>query len=383
MQPYTSHYTSAAKVLHWTIAGFILAQIPLGIYMTRVEGDLTLRFNLYQLHKSIGVTVLGLMLLRIFWRVLHTPPSLPGSMPVWEQRAAHLSHIAFYLLLVALPLSGWAVVSIETRFPFPTVLYGRIPWPHIPFIEALPVEQKKALEPVLKTVHASLGWMLLALIGLHVAAALRHGLILKDGVMSRMLPRFKSASGAAVLIGAAAILPAMLPNTQSAAAAEWDLKAQQSRIGFEATGGGQTVKGSFEKFAAEIRFDPEALQSADIAVSIDTASAKSGMREVDSALPTADWFNIKQYPKAAFKAKSARRTGENRYELAGELTIKGVTKPLTLPFSLTLEGGEATVRGEVVINRLDYNIGPPALGPIALPADIKLSIELQALRLDN
>jgi cytochrome b561 len=189
-------YTIVAILLHWVSALGVLALIGIGLAME--HGGLTpmQKFPLYQLHKSIGVTVLLLTLIRIFRRMVRRPPPLAAGMPARERRAASAAHGLLYLLLVGLPLTGWAVVSLSP-FKIPTVLYGFVVWPHLPIASLF--ADPKAAEGVLKTVHAYGAWFLTALLALHVAAALRHHFILRDGVLDRMLPGRGQASARPLL----------------------------------------------------------------------------------------------------------------------------------------------------------------------------------------
>ena len=179
-------YTRVAIALHWLSALAVLGLIGLGLVMT--HGDLApmRRFELYQWHKSLGITVLALSLLRLGWRLTHRPPPLPPTLPRHERAAAHAAHAVLYGLLLGLPLVGWAVVS-ASPFNLPTVLYGIVPWPHLPVLPDL--SDKAAVEAVLKRVHAWGAWFLIGLPVLHVGAALRHHLALRDDTLRRMLPR--------------------------------------------------------------------------------------------------------------------------------------------------------------------------------------------------
>lgn len=178
-------YTLVAIVLHWLIALGILALLGLGLAMTRGPLAPMDRFAFYQWHKSIGLTVLVLMAVRVVWRLFHRPPPLPDTMPKAERRAAGAAHLALYGLLLAMPLVGWAMVS-ASPYNIPTVLYGVIPWPHLPVLPELP--NKAAIEGALKLVHSTGAWLLMALLLLHIGAALRHHLALRDDTLWRMLP---------------------------------------------------------------------------------------------------------------------------------------------------------------------------------------------------
>ena len=183
----TARYDSVAIALHWLSAIGVLALLAMGLIMTDLKPGSALQFQLYQWHKSVGITVAALTLLRILWRALHRPPALPQTMPRWEQGAAHLGHLGLYALLVAMPLSGWAVVS-TSPFNLPTLLYGVVPFPHMPILSTLP--DRRPINELVKELHESGAWLLIVLLLGHVGAALRHHLLLRDDVLRRMTPRF-------------------------------------------------------------------------------------------------------------------------------------------------------------------------------------------------
>lgn len=175
-----TRYSAVAIALHWLIALAIVALVAIGILMTSLpDTDLARKFALYQLHKSLGITVLALSLLRLAWRLTHRPPPLPGTLKPWERRAARATHIGFYGLIIVIPLLGWAMVS-ASPYNIPTVLWGEIPWPHLPV-------PKSAFE-AFRAGHVLLAFGAVALLVLHVAAALKHHYILHDDVLARMLP---------------------------------------------------------------------------------------------------------------------------------------------------------------------------------------------------
>ena len=178
-----STYSSVAIGFHWLIAVLMLTNIGLAWYF----GSLKYPADVppIQLHKSIGITVLFAMVLRVLWRLIHRPPPLPDAMPPLERTAAEGAHAALYAFLFVLPLTGWALVS-ASPFNIPTVLYGVIPWPHLPVLSTL--EDKAPVEHVLKLVHGYAAWLLIALVLVHAGAALRHHFILRDGILRRMLP---------------------------------------------------------------------------------------------------------------------------------------------------------------------------------------------------
>jgi cytochrome b561/polyisoprenoid-binding protein YceI len=382
VQRLAADYSGTAKLLHWLIASFVVALLSVGLTMTRI-GDLQLKYELYQLHKSLGVTVLGLMILRLAWRLAAKPPPLP-HMAAWERGAAQGTHVLLYALLLAMPLTGWATVSAAMPpFNFPTLLYARIAWPHIPFIEHLTLVEKKTVEPILKNVHAALGWTLLALVGLHTAAALRHGFILRDGIMVRMLPRVLQNSRKLMVPFACAALFAA--SAFPAAAQEWAIDKSLSKISFEASAGGQPVIGEVKQYQAEIHFDPDDPDSAEISAAIDMNNVTSGQAQVDSTLLGKDWFDTQTYPTAGFRARSVKAGGaDGDYVIQATITIKDKARDVTLPFKLAVDQGEATVKGEAAIKRSEFGIGPA--GPVsgmAIGDVVTLRFDLAAKRLDN
>jgi len=172
-------YGAVAQALHWLAAVLLAGSFTLGL--TMVGLDLGPRkLALYSWHKWCGVTVLALTALRLGWRLRHPPPPLPPAMPRWQRAAARLSHGGLYALLFAVPVAGWAMSS---ALGVPTVWLGLLPLPDL-------VAPDRGLGERLAALHGGLALALLALIGLHVAAALHHGLVARDGVLERMLPAF-------------------------------------------------------------------------------------------------------------------------------------------------------------------------------------------------
>ncbi len=359
-------YGHIAKLLHWMTALLILALFTLGKAMTGMDLNLQMKFDLYQLHKSLGLTVFALTLLRILWRFSHPAPELPANMNKLERGAARLTHIGFYVLLLVLPLSGWLMVS-ASPLPIETKLYWRYPVPHLPMLETLTADQKIIWEGWFKTSHYVLTYTIAALFLLHVAGALRHHFFLGDEVFWRMWPRRKRKSidlkdgPRACIVGAIAMTAICLASTPvEAEPVSWRVDMEKSRLTFTATANGQPVKGRFQAFEAKILFDPEAPEAADIKVTIDVAGITTGQSQIDAALKSPDWFDVATFPKARFEAKSGKVLDGERYQLTGTLTIRDKTKPITLPFTLKVEGKRAHVQGEVIINRTDYGVGQGA-----------------------
>jgi len=170
--------------LHWLIALMIIGLIGSGLLMTN-EG-VPNRFVIYQWHKSFGITVLFFSFIRLFWRLRHKPPTLPDGMKPWEITTSKVTHIGFYVLMIGVPLLGWAMIS-ASRLPIETQLFYTLPWPDMPGIP-----KEKHVESLLKTLHKLGGKLIIALLVLHIGAALKHQFITKDNLFARMVPFLKT-----------------------------------------------------------------------------------------------------------------------------------------------------------------------------------------------
>ena len=173
----STHYTATAKSLHWLMALLIVGLLALGFYMS----DLPLspeKLQFYSWHKWAGVSVFVLVWLRLFWRLTHRPPAFAASLSATQQTLAHLGHLALYLLMIAIPVSGWLMSSAKG---VQTVWFGVLPLPDL-------LGRDKALGAQLADLHSALNIGLLVLIGGHAAAALFHHLVRKDDTLRRMLP---------------------------------------------------------------------------------------------------------------------------------------------------------------------------------------------------
>ncbi|MBI3561330.1 MAG: cytochrome b [Gammaproteobacteria bacterium] len=174
-------YTTTAISLHWLIALLIFAGWGLGFYMA----DLPLspaKLRYFSWHKWIGVTVFLLAMIRVAWLATHAAPRLPNAISPWQARTARVSHSALYLLMFAIPVSGWLMSSAKG---VQTIYFGILPIPNL-------IGKDKALGQILSDVHESLAYVLAALVVVHIAAALKHHFIEQDGVLKRMIPFLES-----------------------------------------------------------------------------------------------------------------------------------------------------------------------------------------------
>ena len=420
-----ARYATLTIVLHWLIAALLLFEVALGLNMQDARG--TAKFAVFQLHKSVGITILPLVLLRILSRFHRRPPPLTAS--GWERSLAKTVHGTFYLLLIALPVSGWIVVS-ASKIVVPTLLYGTIPWPHVPGFATLAADAKQAWNNTAKFVHVNLVNVLYLLVALHLAGALKHHFIDRDGDMARMAPGMRTGSWAdprliavwVVALGSLALgltwgserkeptaqpaaapaLPVDVPSAESssdapatepsaAPVAETTAGAEQeisswaiqrgSSLRFRTTWSGEAIAGGFSQFSGSIVFSPDALDQSNVTITVEAGSVFSGDSSRDETLKGDDFFATGANRSAVFRADRFRKTGPDRYVAQGTLRIKGMTAPLSIPFSLKIAGDEATMQGSATIDRLVYKIGEGDYASTAeIPAAVAVDILVKARR---
>ena len=434
--PATHRYHPTAMLLHWLIAALIVVEIVLGWRMEGPPGPVT--FAVYQLHKSIGITILALTLVRIAWRWTHRPPALEGGKP-WERVLAGAVHLGFYGLLLAVPLSGWLVVS-ASRTGIATVLFGLIPFPHIPGVPGLEPASKAAVEAAAQTAHSLLGWALYGLLALHVLGALKHHFVDRDDGLARMTPgparvrRFDArviaiVAGVGLLSWAGAAYPwlsgapappppepaaapqppAVDPVTQpsvdpsletaesdqeeasatsddepteaAAAPARWRVLSDPSRLSFATSQSGSPIRGRFREWDADIVFSPDALDQSRVRVTVDMASFATEDADSQGVLGGGEWFDVARHPQATFTSDRFRALGGDRYEARGVLRLKGVSAPLTLRFTLTIDGDTARMTGSASVNRTLFGVGTGEWASVEdIPASVAIETTVVAVR---
>ena len=185
-------YSAVAIWLHWLMAAAIVAMIAMGLWMTSAIEDperQAAAYSTFQWHKSLGLTVLVLALVRLAWRLTHPMPALPAHMPGWQQIAARISHVLLYVFMLAMPLTGWLYVSTGWNsqtgmaFDVPTVWFGLFQWPHLPGLSGSEGIANLAVEA-----HKLLAWGFIALLVVHVLGALKHHFADRDDVLWSMAP---------------------------------------------------------------------------------------------------------------------------------------------------------------------------------------------------
>lgn len=173
-------YSQVAVFLHWTIAALIVLNFLLvwtHEWVPEAQGDLMMA-----IHMAFGITILALSLVRLFWRLTHRPPPFAAGMKPWEAALARINYALFYLLMLGIPLAGWAMVSAFTEPGAAAVSFGLFGIP------AIPVEQGPEAGGLFHEIHEYLAFALLLLLALHVAGALKHQFFNRDGTLGRMIP---------------------------------------------------------------------------------------------------------------------------------------------------------------------------------------------------
>lgn len=177
----TERYSRGAIAFHWIIAALIVFNLWLGLAHDSLPRD----WKVMPVHKATGITILALTLARIAWRFARPAPALPTTLSTWERGAAHVSHFLLYAFMLVMPFSGWAMVSGPKRRPLQW--FGQFDIPYLPV--------SPGVADIGHEVHEILGWGFVALIALHVVAALRHHFLLRDTVLVRMLPGASQSAG--------------------------------------------------------------------------------------------------------------------------------------------------------------------------------------------
>lgn len=392
-----TRYSNSAIILHWSIAFALAFQLALGFTLEAIPRGAG-QFSAYQFHKSLGILILALTIVRIAIRLLHKRPEALAD-PPWAQRSAKLVHLGLYAFMIAAPLSGWLLVS-TAKIEVATLLFGTIPLPH------LPVSQN--FGEIAEEAHELLAFLGIGLFVLHVAGALRHQLFGSEPVMQRIVPLAKHGSRGAIWIAGALIVMAALatagiaprwvaqptanaaskpvqvtppaispvppeavvsePASQvpeagvnkdtktDATPASWTI-TPGGRLGFTARMTDAPIQGRFSQWKAEVTLNPESLESANIRVDVDLSSADTGDSQRDDMLKGGDFFDVSVHPRAVFSSQSVKKTGTERYVADGVLSLHGRNHPVRLTFTLKINGDKARVSGNSQLLRTRFGVG--------------------------
>jgi len=182
----TERYTRIAIVLHWIIAAFVVTNISLA-WTFKIWDDRPWTQSVTNTHKTFGITVLGLALIRLLWRITHRPPPLSPAIPRWQVVAARTGHAALYFMIIAMPLSGWIYDSAwEYAADVPIDFFGLFEMPRIAWVADMPAGPKKEVDELFHHVHEWLSYLLYILLAAHLAGALKHQFFDRIPTLQRM-----------------------------------------------------------------------------------------------------------------------------------------------------------------------------------------------------
>jgi cytochrome b561/polyisoprenoid-binding protein YceI len=381
-----THYGTIARTLHWLTALIILTNIPLGLVANGMPfatgADLATKAQLFSLHKTLGLAAFAVALIRILWALTQPRPEPLHPNRPWETRLAELVHWTLYISLIAVPLSGWVTHAATDGF-------APILWP---FGDDLPfVPTSEAIASTAGAMHWLFTKILVTSILLHIAGALKHVFIDRDATLSRMTlgrdaptpakgtphPRTPAIAALLIYVAGAGLAWSMAaiqsgtdaPTTQTATTGNWQVTT--GTLTFAVKQMGSQLPGQFGLWAADIQFD-EATSTGKVTVTIDTTSLTIG--SVSDQAKGPQFFDAATHPTATFTADIAPNGPD--YTAAGTLTLHGITAPLTLPFTLAIQGDTATMQGTTTLDRRAFKIGDayPDESSVGFMADVTVAL---------
>lgn len=360
----THVFSTTARILHWLIAGLIVTQYVLAQLAERAAQN---NHELHQLallanHKSLGLTLLALVIMRIIWRLTHRPP--PSELSDWQRYASQLTHGFIYCLIVAIPLSGWVLASASA--------YG-ISWFNLFEFPSITPDNVR-LEASAKSVHDFLATLLFFLVILHALAALMHRFFWRDNVLSRMSsPAMLMLFGVTTAAGVFGLGQVSTPESSTPIAApsdkralkekltapaslhQWQIDYSQSHIRFRAEQAGAMFDGEWLQWQAEMYFS-EQMNQASFDVRIDVTAPDTADEERDTTLLDEEWFDVEHFPTARFQLDNFATVDD---ELIGNGLLRIKDHILEIPFKFTVEtiGPRHTLRGAAQLDRLAFGLG--------------------------
>lgn len=389
----TTSYGTVTKTFHWLTALLIITAVALGGIANRLpyetNDQLAFKAQMFSFHKTLGVIVFAVALARIIWALTQPKPGPLHPERTLETKLAELVHWLLYISLVAVPLTGWIHHAASAGFA-PILL---------PIGQDLPLVPK---DESVSELFAGLHWLwskiMIGSILLHIAGALKHQIIDKDATLRRMWfgktdsPAVSAHAGnltapvAAVAIyalatGGGAMAGLYAHETLDAAVAleevSSDWTVTEGSLEITVTQFGSPVTGAFEDWTSAITFDPEGDGVlGDVMTTIAIGSLELG--SVTGQAMGADFFNVEAFPTATFAADITE--GETGYIATGTLTIKDIAVPLTLPFTLELDGDDAVMSGIVALDRRAFQIGNSIDDESNLGFGVGISVSLTATR---
>lgn len=394
-----SSYGSVAKTFHWLTAILIFTVVPLGIVANDLahdiraadvatsDADAARAAFLFSMHKTLGLTIFAVAVLRILWALFQPKPRLLNGANKTEAFLAQTVHWLLYGSLVLVPLTGWFHHAATTGF-------APIWWPFGQTIAFIP--QSQPVATVFAGLHVVLERVLLVAIVLHVLGALKHHFMDKDATLLRMLPGQSDAPvppehqhssysamvaliiwGMALAAGNAAgvFTPPKtdVPVAQlEQVASQWQVDSGELTLRIVQLGA--TVTGHFQDWTAAIEFDDPGTLGPVGTVEVTIAIGSLKLASVTDQASGPDFFDTQTFPTAVFRGQISRT--ESGLVATGPLTLKGKSQAITLPFDLIQSGDTAQMTASLQLNRLDFGIGEsmPEEGSLALGVDVSIAL---------
>lgn len=389
---HATSYGTVTKTFHWLTALLILTVIPLGAIANRLpyetNDQLALKAQLFSVHKTLGVIVFAVALARIMWALTQTKPATLHPDRKAETMLADLVHWLLYISLVAVPLTGWIHHAATEGFAPLLIPIGQ----ELPF-----VPNDEGIAKLFAGLHWVWSKIMVGAILLHVVGALKHQFIDRDATLRRMwfgpaiatsgahqssltaplaaVVIYIAATAAGAFAGIYTVKPAGLQADLAEVASEWTVT--EGEIALTITQFGTPVNGAFNDWTSAITFDENATG---VLGTVETTIAIGSLQigSVTSDALGADFFDAATFPTALFAADIVAADGA--YVADGTLTIKDVTAPLRLPFTLVLDGDTAQMEGSVVIDRRTFAIGQNLSDETNLGFAVTVNIALSATR---
>jgi len=389
-----AHYNPTAKALHWLVAGMIVVQFVLAklAELAGDDGHAMRELALLANHKSVGITILVLAVVRIAWRLMNPPPALPVTMPKWQVNASQASHWSLYFLLFAMPITGWLMSSASA---YSVSWFNLFQLPDF-------VAPSEGLKEIFEETHETLAKVLILVASIHVIAAIKHAMIDKDGMLQRII----SAISLAVFVAVIAIGTIWLGNagkgsglpsedaqsrthedeagrlTNVDAGIElplWQIDYAASHIIFSGSQSGAEFEGVWQSWSADMHFAADQIDKSSFTVTVDTTSAATQDVDRDTTLADPDWFDSANFPEAYFRTGHFSDPGDGTYVADGQLTIKGVASPVQLAFRVAIQDGKQVLTGSAQLDRLALGVGTGEwLDTIWVGQDVTVQVRVEA-----
>ncbi len=393
----SENYNLVAKIFHWVMALIMMGLILMGLYMTSLEYSPD-KIKLIGLHKSFGLLILWMVGVRIIWSYISKRPIALPTHKSWEKILSKVIHVFLYIAMIGMPLSGWLMSSAGE---YPVSFFG-VPMPDL-------VDKNMDMAKLMNKTHEVLAYLLIFSVLLHIWGAFKHHFVDKDATLRRMAlikARFLPYLLVLIALGFFGVTALFISKNKLAdnnstktvvkveetendnvsvealSEHQWAIISSESEISFRGNVYGKDFTGAFPNFHGNIIFNPDDLGNSGADIFITLEDVATGDAERDVEILGAEWFHTEAFPQAQFKSIAFEKGDEGRYVAIGNLTIRDVTMPVSMPFSLDIRpdkklGKRAIVKGRLDINRLSFQMGAgewadPSVVGINIPIDVNL-----------